>query len=192
MFTLAVVAMAWTLQGGVAARPPQGDRPQVSVGDFKALLDHNIFSPPSPPARPVRIDKRIDEPKKIERPKPPVVTGFVWDSAGQAYQAIVEDRNESKLRKFDKAKFLKAGDELEGCTVESIDVGRLVLKHGDATKEIRVGESFPASDKGGVEVPETPSEPSTSVEKTESKPVDASEQEKALRELKERLKKRRD
>jgi hypothetical protein len=208
LLALAVASVVLALQAA-GAKPPleparaepldpargkqEPERRQVSVGDFKSLIDHNIFSPPKPPEQKVvRPDRTPDPPKRPERPKPPVVTGFVWDSSTQAYQVIVEDRNESRLRKFEKSKFLKTGDELEGCTVESIVIDRLVLKHGDATKEIRVGESFPAANGGGVEAPESPSPPSTTGEKTESKPVEESDKERALRDLRERLKKRRD
>lgn len=124
--------------------PQDPDRPQASVGDFRALTENNIFAPFKPKRfepRESRRESRSEAPKA--RSKPPVVTGFVFDPKVEVHQVIVEDKNVDSLRLFLEPKFLKVGDEVAGCKIESVALDRCSVRVGEKSVELKAGDSLP-------------------------------------------------
>ncbi len=125
-----------------AAAAQDPDRPAISPTELKALRDNNIFAPKSASKRPPRskegsISRSVPTPV---RPKAPQVTAIFLDAASQAYQVIVEDRNDSSRRFFKDPKFMKAGDEWSGIKLESVTQDKAVFSRDGASKEVHIGE----------------------------------------------------
>lgn len=185
-----VILVLWyALQAAAPAPAPvvpqEGERPTLSVSDLKALRESNIFAPhatKTPPRRGPRTERetRIEAPPA--KPKPPLVTGVFFDPKSQAHQAVVEDRNEEKLRQFSGPKFLKAGDEFGGFKVEAVADGSVTLLKGDASKVLHVGDALPEGDFKGA---------STVAEGAELKTLEPAVRTETLEGLKRRNKKNR-
>ncbi len=130
--------------------PQDTDRPSLTT-DLKLLRESNIYSPKrvirkTPPPPP-----RVETPKEKPRPKPPVLTGIILDTETRSYQAVVEDRNDAKLKLMSEPKFLKAGDTVLVYTIESVEPEKVVVRFGETRKELKVGESLPDA---GIKAPE--------------------------------------
>ncbi len=153
------------VEGAAASRTPEPqdpDRVRISVGDFKALRENNVFAPyrarrPDPPKPPASQPSKPPPPPSAPRPRTPVVTGFVLEEQSGAFQVLVEDRNsDAKLKLFAQPRFLKAGEEFLGYTIESVSINTVSVKVGEEVRELRAGESFPANGGAvpvGVAVP---------------------------------------
>jgi len=212
MIASLVSGVLWAVQAASArpAEPQDPDRPALSLSELKGLRDNNIFSPPKPkrtePSRreDKREDRRSGEPAAPPRPKPALLTGVIFDLKTGTHLAIFEDRNpapkDSKdpdLRQFKEPKFLSAGAELAGYVIESVSPEKVVIKKGEAVKELKVGESLPDDGAPASAVPPSPSEgpapaakPEGAAEpKTETKP--SGNVEDVKKRLKEQLKKNR-
>ncbi|HZE95775.1 MAG TPA: hypothetical protein VE981_01995 [Planctomycetota bacterium] len=132
-----------------AAAPAQDpDRPTISTTELKALRDNNIFAPKSTKRGPKITGGGTSTPKPAipAKPKPPVITAIFLDAASQAFQAIVEDKNPAALKLFKDPKFMKAGDEWSGITLESLTQDKAVFNKGGTSREVRIGESLPESE----------------------------------------------
>lgn len=144
-------ALLLALQAAAARleEPQDPDRPALSVADLSGLRGHNIFSPPRPLRRtePARREERRPEasssPAAPLRPKPPVVTGLYLDTAAGVHAAILEDRNEERLRQFREPRIVRPGDTLGELRVEAVEPDRLVLKRGEETLVLKVGDALP-------------------------------------------------
>jgi hypothetical protein len=126
-----------------AAPAQDSDRPTISATELKALRDNNIFAPRGATKRLPR--KGSDGPRMPPapiKPKAPLVTAIFFDSAAQAYQVIVEDRNDSSRRFFKEPKFMKAGDEWSGIKLESVTQDKAVFIRDGASKEVHIGEGI--------------------------------------------------
>lgn len=181
-----MICLLFAVLQGAALEPQDPDRIPVSASDFKALTENNIFAPHK--ARRVestRREERRSDSRSSESPrsrsKPPVVTGIFLDTQSREYQALVEDRNSGDLKLLKEPRFVKAGDEILGCTVESVSVDRVVIVNDDKSVEVALGESLPG------ESASAPAEPA----KSEAPPVDEASRNSVLEELKKKLKKKR-
>ena len=177
---------------GADPAPPAPSRPQIAAADLKALRETNIFSPyrargeiPKPATSTATSRTTRSTSTYSRGPKPPLVTGIVLDPEGGDHRVVVEDRNSSSFRKFDKPKFLKAGDELMGYTIESVARDRVVLRRDEETKELAVGDSFPADGGAASGEGDAPS-PSTGIKK-----LDDSTRNAVLEQLRQKLNKKR-
>ncbi len=162
-----VVAVLCALQAPAEAVEPQDpDRPAYSIADLKLLREANVFSPrrssgfSSTGRREERRDERRSEPVPA-RAKPLLVTGFVLDPATKTPRAILEDRNDERLRTLKEPLFAKPGDQAQGWTVEDVAADQLVIVQGEARKTLKIGESFPepegaAAPAGAVETTAAP------------------------------------
>ncbi len=210
-------SLLWAVQAAAsrAPEPQDPDRVRISVGDFKALRENNVFAPyrprrPDPPKPSPSQPTKPAPPPSAPRPRPPVVTGFVLEEQSGAFQVLIEDRNsDARLKLFAQPRFLKAGEEFLGYMIESVSIDTVSVKVGEEVKELRAGESFPANGGAvpvGVAVPAgTPvTEPAgtapaggtvgdTSSEGAGAAPsMDEDTLRKILEERKKRFKKKRD
>jgi hypothetical protein len=182
--------------GPAQARTGDSDRPTVSDSQLKALHDNNIFSPR-------RVKRAPPSPKTSEvaaagvevqtKPRPPLVTGFIYDAKAACYFVVVEDRNGPSFKLFKEPKFLKAGEEVVGFYINSITERTVVVAWGESTAELKVGEPLPDI---GFQVPEastapTPSTSSPGPAKAEAPTLDEGTKNKVLEELRGRYKKTR-
>lgn len=166
------------------------DRPAISLADLKLLRDTNIFAPRSAKRTTPKISKS-DRPTRFEpaapvKPKPPVVTGIFFDPKAETYLVVVEDRNVEPLRQFKEPKFLKSGDEVAGCKVGAVTAEQAVFVHGEASKELRVGDSLPSDDKVSAATVEN-GEVQPVTETVETKPVDPEAHVRTLEEMRKKV-----
>ena len=64
----------------------------------------------------------------------------------------MEDRNKiEKLKLLKEPLFLKAGDEVLVYRIESVVSEKVVIRYGETTKDLKVGDSFPDA---GLKAPE--------------------------------------
>jgi hypothetical protein len=191
--------------------PQDPDRPRLSLRDFKGLRENNVFAP----AKTVRVTPPRHEGRKETtsapppaapaKPRTPVVTGFVFDHASQAFTVLVEDRNSDvKLKLFTQPRFLKAGEEFLGYVIESVDRETVSVKAGETVKLLRAGESFPEGVGPAPARTEAPSpappgekaagaaEPARAEPAKVEAPADDAARRKVLEELRSKFKKKRD
>lgn len=151
MMTGWTTALLLALQAASArlGEPQDPDRPALSAADLAALRSHNIFSPPRPPRRtePSRREERRSEassaPAAPPRPRPPVVTGIYLDLSSGVHAAVLEDRNEERLRQFREPRTVRPGDAVGDFRVEAVEPDRLVLKRGEETVTLKAGDALP-------------------------------------------------
>ena len=182
---------------------PVQPAPAALRADLKALRENNIFSPKLTRDERDRRDKAKrssaetasgSDSKKgrssvVEvAPRPPAVTGIIFNQKNRDYQALVEDRNE-KNKILSGPKFVQAGDELLGFVVEKVEKDQVVLRQGAATRALRIGDSLPDA---GLKISPGPSSTSAKAPAPEAKPVDEEAQKKVIEELRGRYKKKRD
>jgi len=145
--------------GAFQAAVPAGEgRKDLAESQVKALREKNIFSPfrtePfKPPGGSLSGGSRgtPSAPPPPARPKAPVVTGIVYDAASGAFLAIVEDKSDEKLRRLDKPRFLKAGDEVLGVRIEAVAKDKVTVVHGEARHELEAGTPLPDTAPPGPE-----------------------------------------
>jgi hypothetical protein len=133
-----IVAALCVLQAPAETVEPQDpDRPAYPAADLKALRESNVFSPrrsggssSSSGRREERRSETRSEPTPV-RPKPIQVTGFVLDPATKTPRAILEDRNDEKLRALKEPLFAKPGDEAAGWTLNETSGGNLLIESSD-------------------------------------------------------------
>jgi hypothetical protein len=125
------------------AAPASFKAPRVKRGpdDYKALLDHNVFSPPRKKVSP-KPDK--DGPKPPEGPKTRswVLTGIVFNTLEKRYEALFEDVGK-------EAKYLKAGDAVAGVTISEVTFDQVSYKRGDTPGVLKFKESLQETIAGG-------------------------------------------
>jgi type II secretory pathway component PulC len=139
-----------------------GARAKRQVEDYKALLDHNIFSPPR--KKESNRDKTGEGSKPPEGPKTRtwVLTGIVFNAVDKRYEALIEDQGPGTR----ESKFCKAGDTIAGAVISEITAEKVsftkdaapgVLKLKDTLSETVTGASAAApapakaEDEGEVE-----------------------------------------
>lgn len=194
MTSLLALAL-WALQAAAprpvldepTGEPQDPDRVQVSVNDFKALLQNNIFSPLNPKRSPSpKETPRTAEGSKpsATRAAPPLVTGIFFDTKEKTYEVSVEDRNPTSLKLFREPKFLKAGDEFLGYKIESIRENIVVVKHAEVTVEVRVGQPLPGDGPAGAASDPAPAKA------LPAPTLDAGARNEVLEEMKKRLNKK--
>lgn len=127
-----------------AAPAQDPDRPTISAAELKALRDNNIFAPRGAAKRPPKRESGgyKSAPAAPIRPKAPIVTAIYLDSATQAYNVIVEDRNDASRKFFKEPKFMKAGDEWSGIKLESVTQDKAVFSRDGASKDVHLGEGI--------------------------------------------------
>ncbi|HEX7897669.1 MAG TPA: hypothetical protein VF950_07900 [Planctomycetota bacterium] len=191
-----IVAALCALQAPVDTVEPQDpDRPAYSSADLKALREANVFSPhrKSGSSSSGRRDERRSEPRTEPapaRPKPLQVTGFVLDPVTKTPRAIVEDRNDEKLRTLKEPLFAKPGDEAAGWTFEEVTSEQVTIVQGETKKVLRVGESFP--EPAGAAAPTSVAETTTDKPaEVKPPPVDDAAKNDILERLKQKNKKKR-
>lgn len=126
-------------------------REKRAADDYKGLLDHNVFSPP----------RKKEPPKPADGPKPPegpksktyVLTGIVFVSAENRYEALIEDRAAKE------AKFYKAGDAVAGGTLSEITLEQVTLLRGGAPTLLKVNDSVTVEGVASTEAPAKVEEP---------------------------------
>jgi hypothetical protein len=186
--------VAGVLSGLQTAANP--DRPELTQAQIDGLRAKNIFSPfrtkPFPPkTTPGTKGPEATVPSAPARPKPLVLTGIVYHEASKSFQAIVEDKNPAPQKTGDPdlrilqepTKFLKAGEEVAGFRIESVEKDKAVVIHGETRKELAVGDTLPETSAAA------PAPGST--EKVEPKPpADPAVTNSVLDELKKKNKKK--
>jgi hypothetical protein len=189
---LVLAALGQGRPSAPAAPAQDPDRPAISASEIKLLRDSNIFAPRGtrkytpPPPRP---GGGKSEPAAPPKPKPPLITGIFFDAKLQAYLVVVEDRNDSSLKQFKDPKFLKVGDEVTGYKVSTISAEKAVFLKGDASKELKVGESLPGTDGKPVSAATPSDDPEAGPapegeEKVEIKPLDPEKKSEVLESMK--------
>jgi hypothetical protein len=178
------------------ARTGDSERAAISEADLKALHDNNIFSPrrvkrtvtKSTPTEPSSAEAVADRQTK---PRPPLVTGFIFDQKSQCHVVVMEDRNGPAWKLFKEPKFLKPGDDVVGFHISSVERDRVVLTWDESTAAVKVGEALPDI---GFQVPDKV-EPAPSLvpakAEAEAAPLDEGTKKKVLEELRGRYKKNR-
>ncbi len=178
--------LSFVVAGVLLVQAVDAGRPDLTEARIQGLRAKNIFSPfrtkPFPTKTSVGPGKGPEAPR-IEapaRPKPPVLTGIVYDEASKAFQAIVEDRNGEKLRQLTGPKVLKAGDEVLGVKIEAVEKDKVVILRGETRKELAAGEALweAEASSSGAAAP------------VESKPADPAVVNSVLEELRKRNKKK--
>lgn len=187
--TAAAAAILSAAQGAVPApqkgpapsafvEPQDPDRIPIPLADLKSLRENNFFSPPKPvkkeSTKKPYVSSEPKAPSAPPKPKPPIVTGILLDPETRAYQVVVEDRNEARLKLLKGPMFLKAGDEVLVYRIESVAPNRVVVKWGETTKELKVGESLPDAGLKAPEGAETSATPEKTDAPAETKPAEAS------------------
>lgn len=113
---------------------------------YDRLKKQNLFAPevkrPRPPDPP-----RVQKDETPEEPAPPQpsafdVAGIVFNTATQAYEVLIVDRDESD------GTYLKAGDTLHGATVAGVEKFTVKIVIGEKTQELNVGENYELLVKG--------------------------------------------
>jgi len=120
-------------------------REKRTADDYRGLFDHNVFSPP----------RKKDPPKVVEGPKPPegpksktyVLTGIVFVSAENRYEALIEDKTAKE------AKFYKAGDAVAGGTISEITLEQVTLVRGAAPTVLKVNDTVVVEGVASAEPP---------------------------------------
>jgi hypothetical protein len=174
----------------------EGERPTLSAGEIKLLKDSNIFAPRSSGKRPKSSgpggkSPRPEPPAAPAKPKPPVVTGIFFDAKAQTFLVVVEDRNSDALKYFKEPKFLKAGDEVVGYRIASVTAEKATFVKGEASKDLKVGESMPGAD-GTVSAAPAVDDPEAAPaldgeEKVEIKPQDEETKTKTLEDMRKKV-----
>jgi hypothetical protein len=183
--TFVAVAVLGAVQG---ANP---ERPELGEVQVDALRKKNIFSPfrtkPFDPPKPPGGTTTTSTPAAVPaKPKPPMVTGIVYDEASKSFQVIIEDRNEEKFRQLTGPKFLKAGEEVLDVRIESVAKDKVVVVRGEAKKELTAGDPlWEPEGSTSVAAPSTTTSPAV-----ESKPADPAVTNSVLEELKKKNKKK--
>lgn len=184
-----------------AARNGEPERVALSEADLKALHDNNIFSPRRVKRAPTKGGSAEGSSSSSEaaggvdrqtKPRPPIVTGFIYDQKSQCHVVVMEDRNGPAWKLFKEPKFLKTGDEVVGFRVGSVERDKVVLTWGDESSAVlKVGE--PAPDIGFQVPDKAEAAPSASPVKegAEASPQDEAAKKKVLEELRGRYKKNR-
>jgi len=173
-----------------AAAAPSG-RPDLTEPQIKVLRDKNIFSPfrTKPfPEKTIGVPPPGPGVEVRSKPKPLVLTGIVYDAASGAFQAIVEDKSDEKVRRLTGPKFLKAGDEVLGVKIESVAKDKVVVVLGETRKELSAGESLPDTAPEGTPSAAVPA--TTTAAPVEAKPADPAAASSVLEELKKKNKKK--
>lgn len=182
------IVLLWVLAQVAPAVPQDPARPALSKEAVRDLRSNNIFSPLRPKRASVR-SKEPASPVPPARPKPPVLTGIIFEAEKGVYRALAEDRNRGSLRLFEKPAYVEAGDDFKGYHIEYVTVDRLGVRHGETTWALRVGDSFPDI---GAEAPEGSLSESTSESSSEpGGAIDEGRRKSVLEALRERLKKKR-
>ena len=171
----------------------ESERPAIPAAELKALRDTNLFAPRTLKRRPPETrsatsrSSRIDPPAAPPKPKPPVVTGIFFDGKEEAWLVVVEDRNSDSLKQFKEPKFLKVGGEVTGFTVTAVTAEKATFLKGEASKELKVGESLPADDRTPVSAaPATEDPEAPPPAEVEIKPADAEANSRILEELRKK------
>ena len=106
-----------------------------AIDDYKALLEHNVFSPPR--------KKEAPPPKTgTEGPPPPKVrswtlTGIVLNGVDKRYEALIEDPSSPK-----DGRYLKAGDEIAGVKITEVTFDQVSYKRGEEPGVLKLKESL--------------------------------------------------
>jgi hypothetical protein len=139
------------------AAPPKHDtfmqpRQKRTVEDYKALLEHNVFSPPrkkDPPPTGPKTDTTTAQAPKTRKW---VMTGIVLNGADQRYEALIEPDDAPK-----DSRFLKAGDTVAGVTVVEITFDQLSYKRAETPGVLKLRESLSetVAGTGGAEAAKT-------------------------------------
>jgi hypothetical protein len=141
--------------------PQDPDRPSLPASDLKSLRESNIYSPRRPVRKPVSDSRSRPQGSSgdVQRaPKPPLVTGIVFDPVAKLYQVVVEDRNPERFRLLTEPKFLKAGDQILSYTIDAVEAEKVAVSAGGIRKEFKVGEALPDVGLKSPESAETPSD----------------------------------
>ena len=151
--------------------PQDPDRPALPASDLKALRETNVFSPKRVVRKPVESKGRSSgSSSDVQRsPKPPLVTGIVFDPVAKQYQVVIEDRNPEKFRLMSEPKFLKAGDQILSYTIDAVESEKVSISAGGTRKDFRVGEALPDVGLKSPESAETPSDEDSEAAPSESK-----------------------
>jgi hypothetical protein len=179
------------------ARTGDSERAAISEADLKALHENNIFSPRrvkrQPPtggasSNPAATEAAADRQTK---PRPPLVTGFIFDPKSQCHLVVMEDRNGPAWKLFKEPKFLKPGDDVVGFHISSVERDKVVLTWDESSAVLKVGEAAPDI---GFQVPDKVEPAPAGVPakaEAEAAPLDEGTKKKVLEELRGRYKKNR-
>lgn len=177
-----VTFVATAVLGALQAASP--DRPDLGEPQVKALREKNIFAPFRTKPWP---DKKPDPGPTPgptggaapSKPKPLVLTGIVYDEASKTFQAVVEDKSDEKVRRLEKPRFLKAGEEVLGVKIELVEKDKVTVVLGETRKDLAPGDPIGDAPEG------TPGAPAV-----ESKPAEPGVVNSVLEELKKKNKKK--
>jgi hypothetical protein len=122
-----------------------GPRAKRPMEDYKALLDHNIFSPPR--------KKESSKEKTGEGSKPPegpktrtwVLTGIVFNGVDKRYEALIEDQGPGTR----ESKFCKAGDSIAGAVISEITADKVSYVKDAAPGVLKLKDTLSETVAGG-------------------------------------------
>ncbi len=100
-------------------------RVKRSAEDYKDLLDHNVFSPPRKKEAP-KTSGSGDTAKPEPKVRKWVLTGIVFNSKENRYEALIEDPEAPK-----ESKYYKAGDTIAGVTISEVTFDQVAYKRGE-------------------------------------------------------------
>jgi hypothetical protein len=105
--------------------------------DYKALLDHNVFSPPRKKEAPKTEKKDGPPPAPEPKVRTWVVTGIVFNSIDKRYEALIEDPAAPK-----ESKFFKTGDSLAGVTISNVTFDQVEYKRGETPGVLKLNDKL--------------------------------------------------
>jgi len=116
--------------------PPRtfaSDRTPRTVDEYKALLDHNVFSPPRKKDAPKGDGPKVPDAPKV---KTYTLTGIVFVEGEKRYEALFEDRGAKE------ADYRKVGDAFAGGTITEITFEQVTVTRGAAPTVLKVNDTI--------------------------------------------------
>ena len=141
--------------------PPRtfaADRTPRSADDYKALLDHNVFSPPRKKDAPKGEGPKVPDAPKV---KTYTLTGIVYLEAEKRYEALFEDRGAKE------ADYRKVGDSFAGGTISEITFEQVTVTKGAAPTVLKVNDTITV--EGVAAGPAAKPEESSEIEKAKER-----------------------
>lgn len=136
-------ALWMALLVGVPGPGTSGDqdpeRTPKKRSDYEVIVERNIFAPPGTKPSKMKPTEKREEKKAEPPPLPWVITSIFFHEKGGEFRIVVE-----KDEKTPSLKSLKAGDELDGVKIVSIDL-KIVVCETEGTKvEKKLGDPMPS------------------------------------------------
>lgn len=110
-------------------------RVKKSTEDYKALLDHNVFSPPRKKEAP-KSGSGGDAPPPEPKTRKWVLTGIVHNTVEKRYEALIEEPAAKD------SKFYKAGDAVADVAITEVTFDQVSFKRGEKPGVLKLNDSL--------------------------------------------------